>query len=186
MAQGIYVSPQARVWLGGKSSSLAANYLLMDKQAQSRIIPVAGRRVGLVFFAPADPAKASEIAAAERNAIEAGRQIGREVDLLIGISPWGDKTERAFAARAEGLYHIILGGGPGYGFAASVGGSGSGVLRARPESRGRSVNVIEVLQWPEPAMHAWQYQVNFTARTQLLDSSIPSDPVIMEIFSYTK
>jgi hypothetical protein len=178
MAQCIYLSPQTQAWMGERVKSLPANYLRMGGTAQSRIIPVSGGQVGIVCFAQADKRSLQE---ARNDALEAGRKLRGQVDLLIGVSPWGSDAERAFADQADGLYHIILGGGPGYGFGASVPGKNKGLLWARPEREGITVNLVEIKAWPDPALHIWEREANYTAEVIMLGPSIPSDPVILEL-----
>lgn len=180
MAQGIYVSPPAQKWLGERAATLPPNYILMQGKLQSRVIPAAGKRIGVVWFAPDGP---DGLADAQSDAIRAGRELRGQVDLLVGVSPWGSDAERKFTERVEGLYHIIMGGGPGYGFGSSLKGANKGVLWLRPEPQGSAVNVVEILSWPEPALHIWEYSANFTARVELLGPNVPSDAVIEEIFN---
>lgn len=180
MPQCVYVSPPAQKWLGELAAALPRSYVRMQGKAQSRIIPVARRQVGIVFFAQGDNEIWDE--AAQNDALKAGRELRGAVDLLIGVSPWGSEAERKFAAQADGLYHIILGGGPGYGFASAVTGPNRGVLWARPEMEGSAVTLLELLDWPDPAMHVWENQANFSSQLKLLGPDVPSDLGIVNIF----
>lgn len=181
-AHGIYVSPRAQAWLGDKAEGLPPQYLLLKQLPLARMVSIAGRKVALVFLPPTDKNAPAEMPAEYKVAITAGRVAAQEAALVIAVSPWGSRLERAFAAEAEGIFHIILGGGPGYGFAFSAMGELEGVLWTRPEDQGRSVNVIEILAWPSPAAHKWEYGVNYEAYIKLLSPNIPPDPVIVEIF----
>lgn len=171
IAQGVYLSPRAQKWLGSRVASLPPSYIRMGAKAESRIIPVAGKQVGVVYFA-----------GDQADALAAGRKIRRQVDLLIGVSPWGREDERAFADKADGLYHIILGGGPGYGFGASLLGKNQGLLWTRPEPNGIAVNLIDIKAWPDPALHIWETGANYGAHVIMLGPSVPSDRVISELF----
>lgn len=174
-AQCVYVSSQAQKWLDDHAPALPFNYVRMRGKPQVRVIPVAGRRVGIICFAPGNEN-------AREEAIKAGRELRGAVDLLVGVSPWGADAEREFAARADGLYHILLGGGPGYGFGSAVSGPSRGVLWARSETEGRAVTIIELLAWPDPAMHMWENHANFTSQVKSLGPDVPSDQEIMRIF----
>lgn len=175
MAQGIYLSPRAQKWLGERAEKLPPNYIRMDGKAVSRIIPVAGKQVGVVYFADSQTD-------AQTDALDAGRKLRGQVDLLIGVSPWGRDAERAFAHKADSLYHIILGGGPGYGFGASILGKNDGLIWARPEGLGAAVNIVEINAWPDPAFHMWGREANFNADLIMLGPSVPSDPLIVKLF----
>lgn len=181
-AQGIYVSPRAQAWLGDKVKTLPAYFLLLKQAPLTRIVFIAGSKVALVFLPPTDKIAPGEMSEEYKAALSAGRTAAQEAALVIAVSPWGSELERAFAGEAEGIFHIILGGGPGYGFASSAVGELEGVLWTRPENQGRSVNVIEILAWPSPAAHRWEYGITYEAYTKLLSPNIPPDPVIMEIF----
>lgn len=180
-AQGIYLSPRAQKWLGALAAALPPNYLKMQSRPVSRVIPLGGRSVGLVFFPKAEASRPNEIAAAYAEALQAGRSLRPQVDLLVGVSPWGIHGERAFAEQAEGVYHLILGGGPGYGFGFALMGGGGGVIWARPEDQGRSVNLVEILAWPDAAPR-WEPEANFRAQIILLGPEVPDDPGILRIF----
>lgn len=181
-AQGVYLSPRAQKWLGKLSADLPPNYIKMQSRPLSRVIPLDGRSVGLVFFPQADGKRPNEIAAAYAEALEAGRALRREVDLLVGVSPWGIDAERPFAEKAQGLYHVLLGGGSGFGFDSVVVGEAGGVIWVRPEDQGRTVNRIEILAWPEGAAPHWEPEANFRADMLPLGPSVPSDPEIARIF----
>lgn len=180
MAQGIYLSPRAQKWLGKRAEKLPPNYIRMTNKVQSRIIPVAGRQVGIVYFAQTDDA--AGLKRAQADALEAGRKLRGQADLLIGVSPWGRDSERVFAEKTDGLFHIILGGGPGYGFGASVIGKNEGLLWVRPEAQGIAANLVQISAWPDPALHIWGYDANYRAEVIMLSPAIPSDPVILGLF----
>ena len=181
-SQGIYVSPKAQAWLGSKADNLPSNYILTGQAPLTRIVPLAGQNIALVYLPYTDKTAPADMTDEYKAALAAGRAAAQEARLVIAVSPWGSKLERAFSAQAEGIFHIILGGGPDYGFASSTVGDMEGLLWTRPEDQGRSVNVIEVLAWPAPAAHRWEYGVNYEAYIKLLGHSIPPDPVIADIF----
>lgn len=183
-SQAVYVSDKAAQWLA-PAGALPSSFLLVRERARTRIIDYQGRKVGVVLFPAAQSfAKTSPdpLQAAMDEALRAGRELAGQVHLLIGVSPWGSEAEKDFAYQAEGLFHILLGGGSGYGFAFAVTGQNGGVLWVRPETDGRSVNVIRLLAWPAPGQHLWQMQANFEASLILLSPQVPENQLIKSLF----
>ena len=101
------------------------------------------------------------------------------------MSPWGLVGEKKFLPKAQGVFDCILGGGEGVGFAQSLSDQSSGVLWLRPDGKGRTVNVVDILETPKrnPQSGAlkWVDGVNFRAALEFLDSSCPPDPAMQKL-----
>ncbi len=193
-SQAVYVSPNAESWLTEGASHLPPPFMPVSGAPCVLVFAYGPYKIGVILLPKIDeppmelaPEKALEarqraINKAYAQALQAGGQLAGNVCLLIGVSPWGSEEERNFLPQAEGIFHIILGAGAGYGFPFAVAGAHGGVLWARPENSGKSVNVINILQWPQQGLHLWQPQANFEAYLQLLGAEIQPDTVIGNMF----
>lgn len=114
-------------------------------------------------------------------AITHGRRLGSQVDLLIGVSPWGNRVEQSFMEQAAGLYHILLGGGSGMSFPYASTAAGYPLIWSRPYPEGRSVNLIKLYEWPQPGFSQWTPEIGFSANFEDLGPSVPSDPEIARL-----
>ncbi|MDL2306744.1 hypothetical protein LJC48_01760 [Desulfovibrio sp. OttesenSCG-928-C06] len=206
-ADAVYVSPKAASWLTQDGGKLPENFWQPQAEPISRIFEVSGRRVGVVFFraapqtatrsttsgntgssvkstlpiaqrGPLTEAELASHAAYLEEAAKCGRQLAPQVDLLIGVSPWGYRVERHFIGQTPGLYHILLGGGSGLSFPYASTEGGYPLIWSRPYPEGRSVNLIKLYEWPQPGISQWTPEISFGADFEDLGSSIPSDPEI--------
>ena len=113
--------------------------------------------------------------------LEAGLKAAA-ADLIIGVSPWGIETEKKALPALGQAYHVLLGGGPGAPFPGSAPDNVPGTLWSRPDRRGRSITVLDVLELPgRNPVHVWTNNVNVETREAVLDASVPEDPAVAGI-----
>lgn len=68
---------------------------------------------------------------------------------MIGMTDWGWPAERDYLeARPRAVPDILLGSGPGMGINGRIEADGK-CLWARPYDKGRTINRIRVMAWPE-------------------------------------
>lgn len=136
--------------------------------------------VGVVLFAQGPVPGKGPNPAQEQQALAAGQTLKNKCALLVGVSPWGYTAERDFLPKADGIFNVILGGGEGVSFANSLSAERPGILWLRPDSQGRAVNVLEILELPNKQI-LWKENVNFRARLDWLDNKTPDDPAMRAI-----
>lgn len=175
-----YLSPEAGRWFRAARLDIPDFFVPLpgaEGRAASRVVDFGGHKVGLVFFAADE-----NLEQARAGAMFAGRQLAPRVHLLVGISPWGFEAERAFLPEAAGLFHILLGGGSGPGFAAASSAQSGQLLWSRPAASGTGVNVISLYRWPEAGPLHWENGLTFEARQEFLGPGIKEDPDIARLF----
>jgi len=113
--------------------------------------------------------------------LEAG-QAAADADLVIGVSPWGFTAEGQVLERLNGVFDVLLGGGPGAPFPIDVTAFAPGVVWARSDGDGR--NIIELtfdflpgMQRPWP----WIRGVDVKGRELALDPAIHDDPRVRAV-----
>lgn len=178
-----WLSPKAAQWLRQSVGSLPTGFHAMQKKPVTKIITTKAGKIGFVLFpegsVPGKGPTPDQVTAV----LAAGNALKGKVALIIGISPWGAAGETAFirSKKAGEVFGCILGSGEGIGFAHSLTEDPS-VLWVRPDSQGRAVNVIELLELPTTGAKAeWLEGVTFRAEMDFLDDDRPDDPAMRGI-----
>ncbi len=154
--------------------------VVLGQAPVTRILARGGVRVGLVFFPV--PAKSGEkVEDKARSAtIRAARDLRGQVDLLVGVSPWGSMAEEAFLAANPDLLDVLLGGGPGFGAPAEPQ-PAPGTLWARSHTKGKTINRLDIaLPLKRPAA-PWTPGENHQAALLNPDHTVPGDPDIQAL-----
>ena len=163
------------------------NWLPADTlRVQGLPLPGGGAVAVLLLPELSPPAAEEELLARAAKAVDkAVREAQRTARLVIAVSPWGMAAEQTFLERQErakaALPDILLGAGPGPGFAGRIA-AGGRTLWLRAAGRGRAVNRVDVLAWPERAKgFAWGEGVNIVFGLQGLDESIADDDAVARL-----
>jgi hypothetical protein len=142
---------------------------------------VPGGSLAFVLFPDSgqhDPDMEEEVARFARSLRGEGKH-----NLVIGVSTWGADRENAFIDRLGDAFDIILGSGPGPGYAGLYMREG-GLLWVRPFTKGRSVNSVTIPALPAPGHKTvWEPQASIFTEAVSLGGGVPSDPQIDAIFS---
>lgn len=146
-----------------------------------RQFDVGGRTVGVLLFpmlaegvdqAPDAMADALADAVAERL---------DQVDLLVGLSPWGYMAERAYLDSGRAAPDVLFGTGPGPG----IRGTATDHPRTywiRPYPRGKALNQLDILALPVRTNDfAWEETVNLRSSVVGLDTTYQERPDLVEI-----
>lgn len=192
MDAGFASGPASRRFRAG-GGSLPSGFVEVTAEPVTRYFRRGGFRIAVIFF-PGPPARPAEWTpgpslpggtpnpAAPVDAdlsaavLEAGRRAG-DADLVIGVSPWGIEAESAAASRLNGVFHVLLGAGPGSPFPFHVQEDAPGLVWSRADRRGRSLTVLEFAELPGRAPgHVWIPGLNADGREILLDHTVPEDP----------
>lgn len=138
--------------------------------------------IGLVLF-PEGPVPGKGPAKEQvEAALKAGKALRSACVLVIGVSPWGYVGERDFLPKAEGIFDCIFGGGEGVGFGFSVPEKTPRILWLRPDSQGRAINMLELLEKPDPKSRLpWVEGKSFNASLEFLHDEYPSDPAMLKL-----
>ena len=177
-----WLSSKAAKWLRDASGSLPNGYLEVSQKPVTRILDSKAGAIGVVLFPegkiPGQGPSQEQI----REVLTAAEAIRGKVRLLVGVSPWGYVAERNFISKdARGVFGCIMGGGEGVGFSHSLQ-ENPGVLWLRPDTQGRTVNVLEILELPALGESPrWKENTTFRASLEFLDGSFPSDPQMRNI-----
>ncbi len=187
-----FASGSASRWFRAGGGTLPAGFVEVTAEPVTRYFQRGGFRIAVIFFPgpPARPAqwtpgpslpagtqKPAVPAGAELSAavLEAGRRAG-DADLVIGVSPWGIEAESAAASRLNGVFHVLLGAGPGSPFPFHVQEDAPGLVWSRADRRGRSLTVLEFTELPGRAPgHVWVPGLNADGREIPLDHTVPED-----------
>ena len=177
-----WLSPSAAQWLSKATGKIPPGYQLVNSQPISRIVSTAIGKIGIVLFPQGPTPGKAPSPEQEQKVLEAGRALQSQTRFVIGVSPWGLLGEKNFLPKAQGVFACILGGGEGVAFAQSVDTQTPGILWARPDSQGRAVNVLEILEISKPgAAQQWIEGVSFRANLLFLGNSYPPDPAMERI-----
>jgi 2',3'-cyclic-nucleotide 2'-phosphodiesterase (5'-nucleotidase family) len=179
----LVISPAEAKLLADHKAAPPKGAILLDQAPSTRIVPIGGQSVGLVFFPmPKDlsapvPDKLMETTA------KAAAELRGKVALVIGISPWGALDEEAFINTRSGAVDVLLGSGGGSGFSSRTSKDGK-TLWTRAYIKGKTVNRLELNALPSPAASAftWKLGENFAARVDPLDEAYPQDAAIEQLF----
>ena len=172
-----WLSTKSAKWLRGATDSLPTGYIEVTQKPITQILESKAGAIGVVLFPEGKIPGQGPTPEQIREVIAAANNIRGKVRLLVGVSPWGYVAERNFIAKEGGdIFGCIMGGGEGVGFSHSLQ-ENPNVLWLRPDSQGRAVNILEILELPALGeAPRWKENTSFRAFLEFLDESIPSEP----------
>jgi hypothetical protein len=141
---------------------------------------VGDRTVGLIFLP--DTYGKTPPSALMTQVVETAASLSGKVDLVIGLSSWGIDAEQLLIGRADGAFHILIGGGSGRGLVGMPMAFGK-TLWVRPYSDGKGVGRIDAFSWPEPGKaDVW---INSSLRFDVLPlrDDLPDDPAVAALLA---
>lgn len=175
------MSARAAHWLRQEGGVLPSGHLEVGPDPLVRILDTQAGKIGVVLFPEGRQPGREPDARTVDKVLQAGRSLNGKVRLVVGVSPWGYRGERDFLRQAEGVFGCILGGGEGIGFDYSLKESPK-VLWIRPDSQGRAVNILELLELPTlDKAPQWKENSTFRAFLEFLDEKFPGDPAMQAI-----
>jgi hypothetical protein len=177
------ISPGEAKLLAEKKASPPKGSILLDQSPVTRIVPIGGQSIGLVFFPmPKDPSAPVPDKLMDATA-KAAAELRGKVSLIVGISPWGAIDEEAFINTRSGAVDVLLGSGGGSGFSSRTSKDGK-TLWARSYIKGKTVNLLELMALPGPTGKPliWKLGDNFSAKVDPLDGAYPQDESIEKLF----
>lgn len=172
-----YLSDAAARWFG---DFVPDRFVRIEGSPVTRRLMVGGLSVALVFFPPL-PAKVREADSSLLNAVLVAANEASDVDLRIGVSPWGFQGEYAAGQGLAQAFHIVLGAGEGAPFALDASAM-EPALWVRAAENGRSVMTLELEGCPpRGASPVWIPGVNVRAREIRLEDDIPDDAAMRQL-----
>lgn len=168
-----YLSLAASQWFG---KSIPLHFALVADQPVTRRFLCGSVSVAVILF-PSFPSGSSEAGQNPAAAVLKAAKTVSDADLVIGVSPWGFRTEyAAYAALAE-RFHVLLGAGEGAPFAAEVLPQCPSLLWSRADHDGRSLMVLDIMALPHAGEKtAWVPGLSFMAREVVLTAAVPEQP----------
>lgn len=186
-----YLSSAAATWFG---TTLPRRFLRVDDSPVVRRLQIGGVSVALVLFPP-EPAteqnapKDTETSSSDtfnhllKTVLTTARSV-EDADIRIGISPWGFQRERQSLPSLAQAFDVLIGGGAGAPLVAEVLPSVPSLLWSRPESDGKSVMVLDLMEIPAPgSIRDWTPGLFSQCRELTLTSRVPADPQMEQLLS---
>jgi hypothetical protein len=175
------LSPGEAKLLAAKKAIPPAAFTLLDGTPQTKVVSVAGKAVGLVFFPmPRDESAPVPDKLMDAVAKAAGDLRGKTA-LVVGVSPWGALDEEAFVNSRPGVVDVLLGSGGGSGFGARTP-KGGKTLWTRAYIKGKTVNRLDLMALPGAPDFTWKPGDTFVAQVVPLDQAYPQDQAIEGLF----
>ncbi len=117
------LTPMEEAALAAAKAPMPKGFLLADA-VKTAVVTVGDTVVGVVT-APPLKADREPPPVAEMNAvIDAAKALRPKVKLLVALIPWGIVAEKQLIDLGAGVFHVVLGSGPGPGFKGIIDDSG--------------------------------------------------------------
>ena len=181
----VFVTLREMEWLQHNSGrqTLPGFIRPLEEEPVVEYSTIDGRTVAVMAL-PELPAEMQEPSPGMRDAVlEAGREIRPHVDLLVAVSPWGKWGEEHFLRTDEEQpFDVFLGGGPGSGSRGELLDNDT-LLWTRTFLKGRSLNLIHILAWPERGQGTtWVQGMNYVSDVKPLYDEVPESPPVRALF----
>jgi len=173
------LTPADAAVLGADMPDGLKTWVTPPGKVTSKTIERKNLRIGLVYFpvlsTPETTPSDTDMEAVKKEALN----IRPNVDVVIGVSPWGIQAEQAFLNKFKGVQQpldVLLGGGHGSGNRGKLE-ADSTTAWVRPFSKGKAVNLVRLENISN--RHAESYRKHESdVRFDLvvLDEKAPIDP----------
>lgn len=170
-------------WLASHGAPLPGGAESIGARVGMRVVSTPGGDVGFVLF-PRLPKNSAEPMDMTVEAVrKTAASLKDRTRLVVGISPWGALGEKAYIQQAPGSVDILLGAGPGPGLAGRFV-SENKTFWARAYSKGRSMHVLRIGQWPQ-RQDGWQWEKDGNIRLdfKVFKEDVPDDPAMRKLLN---
>lgn len=175
-----YLLPAEEQWLKQYAREIPQGFVTVKETPITKIFPIPTGKVGIVLFPQAKGENFTPTPQQIKAVVQAGKALQGKVNLIVGVSPWGNVAEYRFLQEATGIYHLLFGGGGGLGAPYEPEHSTEQLLWVRSESHGRAVNCLDIMEMPRANQPAsWIEGLSFNAVQIFLFLKLPPD-VLME------
>lgn len=174
-----YLTPDEETWFHTYANALPKGFTTVRDKPLTKIIDIPTGKVGIVLFPRGTDINHAPSKQQLTDVLNAGQALRGKVNLIVGISPWGNVAEYRFLQDATGVYHLLFGGGGGLGGPYEPEHSTEKLLWIRSESHGRAVNTLDIIEMPRPNQEAtWIEGLTFNAAQIFLYLKLPPDPTM--------
>ena len=137
-----------------------------------------GKNAALLGFPP--DSKKGEVSDQTMAEVAAkAEELSKDSDLVIAVSPWGGDLEKRFVQLYPKVVDLLLGSGQGRTAKAEQ--LSPRTYWAPTYTRGKSLLIITMNQWPTKAAGDWNNLGNYSTYVQALGDNIPDDPDVKAI-----
>ena len=160
-------------------------WVVLDEPRLATLSTPDGHKVALVLFPdlPEGEDRPSKNLVRKLEKLMAGAR--EDHDLVLAVSPWGMWPEKDYLNETEAGPDILLGAGPGMEVQGTFM-ARDRVFWVRAYSKGKSINRIDLMAWPDKADRTWTPDDD-TIRAEFgtLRDTVPEDPEVLDILSGT-
>lgn len=153
---------------------------VVSRAPDTSLMRVADRTVGLVFLPDLNGKAPSSTLVSQ--VVETAAALSGKADLIIGLSSWGIDAEQLLLGRADGAFHILIGGGPGRGLVGMPMAFGK-TLWVRPYADGKGVGRIDAFSWPESGKADVWIKSSLRFDVLPLRDDLPDDPAVAALLA---
>ncbi|GAB6175597.1 hypothetical protein JCM16814_04880 [Desulfobaculum senezii] len=178
------LAPREAAWLEGEGVLPQRTQWAVARNApMTRVISRGGWRIGVVVFPVAKATYKGPDAPTMQAVADAAQGLRPEVDIVLGVSAWGETPEQKFMAQYDEAVDVLLGSGPGMasGYRLSPGGS---TLWLRSNFDGRGVLRLVVAGDFLAANGRYVVNQHFRVANIPLDGRVKYDTAVSNLFSW--
>ena len=147
----------------------------------TRIFDKNGLKIGVVGFPYKEDPHAAVARELEKKVADAAQALRGTVDLVVGLSGWGERGELGFCGEFPGAVDVLLGAGPGTGYGVRAVAEGK-TLWVRPPFDGRGLIQLDVLAVPQGGQ--WREGTEYSYSLVELNSSVREVVEVTNLFSW--
>lgn len=169
-------------WLTANSGQGAPQppFVALASEPQSLVIDKEGISFGVIVFPELPPEERRPDEDMIESIVEAAHALQSQVDVIVGMSPWGKRGERYFLDETENVLHILLGGGPGPSENGDLT-EDDHTLWIRSFTKGKYLHVVTIFALPE-AGSPWIEGQHYRAAALALEEKIIEQPEVRALF----
>lgn len=165
-------------WLADNGARLPEGWRALG-DAPEVVRLVAGElRLGVVLF----PESSKPGGSLQAEVAAAAQALHGDVDLVVGVSPWGEDAEKEFLTSNGAVFDLLLGAGRGRGSGMRLAAGGQ-TLWLRPVFDGWGVARLDILAKPGPE-GGWREGQDYTFVVQWLDDKVAEDAQLARKLSW--
>lgn len=159
-------------------------WVVLDRGRIVSLDTADGHRVAVVLFPELDKNATAPPKALARTVDNLIQEAREGHDLVVAVSPWGMWAEKSYLQTTKAGPDILLGAGMGMEIQGALT-ADARVLWVRAYGKGRSVNRVDLLAWPEADGWTWTMDKTIRAEFGTLRETVPEDPEVLRILSGT-